>query len=234
MVQTRSGRQTRQNSSRLSTGVLLLVSSLVAAVGLSAAYVAFESFETKAHSIFQRSTYTFGGAKGQATEYWNQVPSWEKMKNYASNTQVLPEPSLWDHAKSFVTRKPVRQVQAEAAYASGKQAAADYADSAKQAAQDSKKAASDYADSAKDTAYTLSDKVRSTLFGMKTAAQKEAARQRRLAVEAQWRAEYESQQGVLQAEAHPGRPPQAAVNAALRCGRRCRLAGLRPLRQRCI
>ena len=65
----------------------------------------------QAHSIFQRSHYTFGGAKGQANQYWQQVPAWEDIKNYASNTEVLPEPTLWQQIKSFVTRKPVREIQ---------------------------------------------------------------------------------------------------------------------------
>ncbi len=51
---------------------------------------------------------------------------------------------------------------------------------------------------------SLSDKVRTKLFGLKTAAEKETSRQRRLAVEAQWRAEYESKQVCI--------PPGATCN----------------------
>ena len=47
---------------------------------------------------------------------------------------------------------------------------------------------------------SISDKVRTKLFGLKTAAEKEASRQRRLAVEAQWRAEYESKQVCITSE----------------------------------
>lgn len=206
MVQTRSGLETKRNSNRLTTGALLAVSALVAAVVLSAAYVAFENFEHKAHSVLHRSHYSFGGAQGQASNYWQQVPSWEDVKGYAADTKAFPEPSLWQHTKSIVTRKPIRQVQAEDAYGATKQAANDYAESGKQTYEDSKQAASDYAGSAqqaaqdgyeatKDTTLSLSDKVRTKLFGLKTAAEKETSRQRRLAVEAQWRAEYESKQG---------------------------------------
>ena len=62
-------------------------------------------------AFLHRSHYSFGGTQGQASNYWQQVPSWEEVKGYATNTQALPEPSLWQHTKSFVTRKPVRQVQ---------------------------------------------------------------------------------------------------------------------------
>jgi len=201
MVQTRSGLETKRNSSRVTTGALLSVSALVAAVVLSAAYVAFESFEHKAHSVFQRSSYSFGGAQAQASQYWQQVPSWDDVKDAASKANTVPEPSLWQHTKSFVTRKPVRQVQAEDAYGSTKQAADNYAqhgkDAASHYASQAQQAAQDGYDATKDTAQSLSDKVRSSLFGIKNAAEKEAARQRRLAVEAQWRSEYESKQGFL-------------------------------------
>lgn len=66
---------------------------------------------SQAHSVLHRSHYSFGGAQGQASNYWQQVPSWEDVKGYAADTKALPEPSLWQHTKSIVTRKPIRQVQ---------------------------------------------------------------------------------------------------------------------------
>lgn len=69
------------------------------------------SVRFQAHSVFQRSSYSFGGAQAQASQYWQQVPSWDDVKDAASKANTVPEPSLWQHTKSFVTRKPVRQVQ---------------------------------------------------------------------------------------------------------------------------
>lgn len=192
-----------------------MISTVLGIGALTGLYIVFEHVEEKAHNIFQRSSYSFGGAQGQASHYWQQIPSWDEVKNYASNTQVLPEPTMWEHAKSLVTRKPVRQIQAESAYASGKQTAEEYAKSGQAAFEQSKTAASDAAaaaqdaakrgadatksnhDAAKSAAANFPERVRSSLFGLKTAAEKEASRQRRVRQEAQWRSEFGSKQSLL-------------------------------------
>lgn len=66
---------------------------------------------SQALSIFERGNYAFGG--GEASKYWQSIPSWDYVKGYtqAGTRAVLPEPTLWEQAKSFVLRKSVRQVQ---------------------------------------------------------------------------------------------------------------------------
>lgn len=205
MVETRSGRTRQQRpSSFASTSVVLLTSVLVGLLAVSGSYLALDSVQHKTHSLIERGRYAFGGGETQPSDYWKAIPSWEEVKGYANHgtRQALPEPTLWDQAKAFVTRKPVRQVQAEAAYAQGKDKAAGAADYAKETAQQAADATYDAAGQAKEQAQSVPDKIKKLFFGMKSSAEQEAQRQRLIASEAQWRSEYNSKQSFWQKLMH--------------------------------